>query len=847
MEILAVIILLGLTLLLLFWFQVALVPGAIAFVVAWLVFGELLADDVFITPWLLIPLVAVIALLTVPKWRLRFITEPVFDALGRAMPALSDTEREAMETGTIWWEAELFRGRPDWQRFAAERLPTLTEEEQRFLDYEVEELCAMLDEWEIHHHLKDLPEAAWRFLKERGFFGLIIPKEYGGRGFSPYAQSRVMSKLASRSLTAAVTAMVPNSLGPGELLMEYGTEEQKRKWLPGLASGREIPCFALTGPEAGSDAGAIPDTGVVCRGEYEGREVLGIRLNFRKRWITLAPVATVIGLAFRMKDPDGLLGERRDLGITCALLPAHLPGIEIGTRHYPGSPFMNGPIVGRDVFVPLDAIIGGVEMAGSGWRMLIEALGAGRGISLPALATASGEVGYRMIGAFARIRRQFNLEIGRFEGVQEATADVARLAYTLEAMRHLVTAGVATGTPSVLSAMAKYHATEMMRTLVNHCMDVAGGRAIQLGPRNFVALVYQSIPIAITVEGANILTRSLMIFGQGAMRCHPFLFDELQALQAEDRDQGLERFDALLRAHAGFTLNRISRAFILGLTGARLAATPEHATAFTRLWYQRIDWLSAALAATADMTLAVLGGGLKRRELLSARLGDVHSQLLIACSILKFHEAQPPSHADQAHAEAALAHALFRAQEALLEFYANFPARFFAGLMRFLVFPFGRVLRKPGDNLVRELGALIMEDGPVRQLLGRFIYLTRDPDDAQGRVEHAYQLLLQVDVSWQKVMKADREGRLEGDDYEAKIRSAVQLGIVPEQDLERLLEYDRARYDALLTDAFDPAFFSANARRDECNEAASGSPRGADGEGVPGQSPVTSGSASRPQ
>jgi len=449
--------------------------------------------------WLvLVPVLLVVLVLNVQALRRQLLTEPAYRLLREALPAMSSTEKEALEAGTTWWEKDLFSGSPDWDVFDRIALPQLSEAEQSFVDVEVEALCQLIDDWDVQQR-QDLSPETWKYLREHGFFGLIIPEEFGGKAFSPYAQSRVMSKIASRSITAAVTAMVPNSLGPGELLAKYGTGEQKQRWLPGLANGSELPCFGLTGPEAGSDAGAIPDVGVVCKGEFEGEEVLGLKLTFSKRWITLAPVATVVGLAFKLRDPDGLLGDadKVNYGITCALLPASHPGIEIGQRHNPGVPFMNGPIKGKDVFIPIDWIIGGAEMAGKGWRMLIECLAAGRGVSLPALATASGEMAYLTVGAFARIRRQFNIEVGKFEGVQEATADIAAGAYTLEAMRQLVTRGLDEGAPSVLTAMAKYHATERMRRLVNHGMDVVSGRAIQLGPRNFMASAYHALPVAI--------------------------------------------------------------------------------------------------------------------------------------------------------------------------------------------------------------------------------------------------------------------------------------------------------------------------------------------------------------
>ncbi|MDF1763300.1 MAG: acyl-CoA dehydrogenase [Oleibacter sp.] len=789
------------------FFNPGLLIGSGIFALVWL--GTGLITPAMAHPVTLVLLGIVLVVLNVTAIRRRLISKPAYQTLSGVMPEMSQTEREALDAGSTWWDEDLFQGKPDWEKFAKITLPTLTKNEQSFIDNEVTELCDMLDEWEIHHHHKDLPAEAWEFLKAKGFFSLIIPEEYGGKHFSPYAQSRVMSKIASRSITGAVTAMVPNSLGPGELLVKYGTEDQKKRWLPGLSDGTEIPCFGLTGPEAGSDAGAIPDLGIVCKGMHEGKEVTGIRLNFSKRWITLAPVATVIGLAFKLRDPEGLFGnpDIKDYGITCALIPADHQGIEIGRRHYPGAPFMNGPINGKDVFIPAEWIIGGPEMAGKGWRMLIECLGAGRGVSLPALATASGEVGYRMTGAFGRIRRQFKTEVGKFEGVQEATAQIATLAYTLESMRHLVTRSLEFGTPSVITAMAKYHATEMMRKLINHGMDVAGGRAIQLGPRNFMALPYQSIPIAITVEGANILTRSLMIFGQGSMRCHPYLFDVFETLQADDKAAGLKKFDKLFFALAGNSISRTLRGLVLGLSGNRLASAPQHADDFTKPWYQMIDRFSAAFAGTADLALGVLGGDLKRRELLSARLGDIHSQMFIACSILKYYEGQPYSESEQAHARAALHHAMYEAQEAFFDFYDNFTAAKIAAVYKRIAFPYGRVLRKPDDDQIRTLGNLIMDDTSVRKKFGEFTHHNNAPDDNFGRVEGTYQMLLQVEESWTTFLKADGRGKLTGDDIDSKLESATSLGILTDVQATRLKEYDTRRIDALQTDAFEKSFF----------------------------------------
>lgn len=781
--------------------QIALSAGSALVVIAWLVLGSM--EHALLSWWVLIPFLAIVLVLNLGPLRRALLTKPVFNLLKKTMPSMSTTEREALESGTTWWEKELFSGKPNWNEFAQISLPQLSSEEQSFLDNEVNELCALLDEWDIQHNRKDLSPEAWQYIKDKGFFGLIIPKEFGGRDFSPYAQSRVMSKIASRSGTAAVTAMVPNSLGPGELLMKYGTEEQKKFWLPGLANGTEIPCFGLTGPEAGSDAGSIPDTGIVCKGMHEGAEVVGLRLTFNKRWITLAPVATVVGLAFKLHDPEGLLGNpnKKEYGITCALIPANHPGMEIGKRHNPGSPFMNGPVMGTNVFIPIDWIIGGASMAGKGWRMLIECLGAGRGVSLPALSTASGEVNYRLVGAYARIRRQFNTEVGKFEGVQEATAAIAGSAYTLEAMRQLVTKGLETGAPAVMTAMAKYHATEIMRKSVEHSMDIVGGRAVQQGPRNFLVHNYHSVPVAITVEGANILTRSLMIFGQGAMRCHPYLFQEMLAMEDADQGRAVKAFDKLFTAHLGHVFSNFIRTQILGLTRGHFSSVPANADDFSSRWYQRINLLSASFATLSDVALAVLGGNLKRRELLSARLGDIHSQLFIACAILKYHSAHPRTRAEDIHAEYAVNNALYKAQEALIEFSKNFPVRWLSRLIKCITLIWGEIVWKPSDELVRQLGDLIMEDNPVRQQLAQYVYVNHEPEDAAGRVESTYQMLLALGPLWSVYLKA--QNKLSGASMAEKLQDAVAKNIIQPQDVDRLLEYDARRYDCILTDAFD--------------------------------------------
>ncbi|MEA1228462.1 acyl-CoA dehydrogenase [Acinetobacter sp. IRS14] len=761
-----------------------------------------------LTPWALIlgiPLIALSIIILFAPLRFNLITKPAYKTLANSMPSISTTEQEALEAGTSWWEKELFMGAPDWSQFENYPYPTLSEEEQSFIDNEVELLCSMLNEWEIHHHLKDLPPEVWQFIKDKGFLGLIIPKSFGGKEFSSFAQSRIMSKIASRSLTTAVSCMVPNSLGPGELLMHYGTDAQKQQYLPGLAKGEEIPCFGLTSPEAGSDAGAIPDSGVVCYGEHEGAQVLGLRMNFSKRWITLAPIATVVGLAFKLYDPEGLLGDKNktEYGITCALIPASHAGVKIGARHFPGSPFMNGTVEGEDVFIPIDWIIGGQENAGKGWRMLMECLGVGRGISLPALATAAGEMSYLTVGAFAKIRQQFNISVGKFEGVQEATSEIASDAYMLEAFRYLVTCGLNQGgTPAVMTAMAKYYATETMRKVVNHGMDIAGGRAIQLGPRNFLALTYQAIPIAITVEGANILTRSLMIFGQGSMRCHPYLFEELQLLQSEDKANAVQKFDDLLFKHLAYTFNRGAKSFAYGWTGGSNDA-PQSVDQFTASYYKTINRFSANFALVSDMSLGLLAGDLKRKEMLSGRLADIHAHLFISTAILKFYEAGQKTEAEQLHAKLALQKAFLNIQEAFWGLFENFPAKLPAAFVKWICFPLGRVISKPDDELKQQVAELMMQEHPFREQLKHHVFYSTKADDVTGRLEHTFQILRTLEPLWDKFKKAESKGKFTGLTFEENIQQAIKEGFITESEAQQLLQYNAIRFDSMLTDVFD--------------------------------------------
>jgi acyl-CoA dehydrogenase len=744
--------------------------------------------------------------LNLPPLRQRLITSFIFKPFKAVLPEMSSTEREALEAGDVWWEAEMFRGRPEWDKLLDFPYTALTPQEQAFLDTEVEQVCRMVDDWKCEFEDKDLTPEVWQYLKDKGFFAMLIKKEFGGLGFSSAAQSAVVTKLATKSITLAVTVMVPNSLGPGELLMYYGTPEQQKQWLPGLVTGTELPCFGLTGPEAGSDATAMPDLGVVGYGEHEGKKVLGIRLNFEKRYITLAPVATVVGLAFKLRDPDGLLGDKTkvDYGITCALIPAKHPGVMIGRRHYPGAAFHNGPIFGKDVFIPLDWIIGGPAMAGKGWRMLVECLSAGRGISLPALATAAGQGSYRLIGAYSRIRRQFKVAIGKFEGVQEANGRVAANAYTLEAMRILTASAVDHCAPSVVTAIAKYHMTEMMRKVILDSMDVLSGRGIQQGPRNSIASSFRAMPVAITVEGANILTRNLMIFGQGAIRCHPYVFPEMEAARTDD----LPAFDQALFGHLGFSINRAVRALTLGLTGSRLAKAPVDGPAAR--YFQQLERFSASLAFVSDLTMGVLGGKLKFKERLSSRLGDVLSQLYIASAVLKYYLHHSRKAEDELHMRWALDNCLFEIAKAFDEFLRNFPVRPAAWIMRRVVFPLGNWYEPVDDALNAQVADLMMEQTELRDRISWLVYRNGGPHDPIGRVEHAWNLLQKSEPAFLKYYRMMVKEELAGDDTAARLTDAVNRKLLTREEADLVAEFDKARLDVIQTDHFPPGYVLGN-------------------------------------
>ena len=737
----------------------------------------------------------------VPGMRRAFLMKPLFLLFRRMMPPISRTEREALEAGTVWWDGELFTGHPDWDKLIATPKPELTEEERSFLDGPVEELCRMLDDYRIVTVERDLPPEIWRFIKEGLFWGMIIPKEYGGLGFSALAHSQVIVKIASRSITAAVTVMVPNSLGPAELLLRYGTEEQKRHYLPRLAKGEEIPCLALTGPEAGSDAASIPDTGIVCWGMFKGEKILGIKLNWEKRYITLGPIATILGLAFRLRDPEHLLGNEAEPGITLALIPTDTPGITIGSRHDPlGVPFQNGPNRGKDVFIPVEWIVGGQSGAGQGWQMIMESLAAGRSISMPALSTGVGKFAARVVGAYAKIRRQFRIPIGRFEGIEEVLARIAGTMYRMDAARMMTCGAVDLGErPSVISAIIKYHCTEQMRKVANDGMDVLGGSGICLGPHNMLGRFYQAAPIGITVEGANILTRSMIIFGQGAIRCHPYILKEMRSATNPDAKQGLEDFDRLLRQHMAFVFRNAVRSLALGITGGRLAKAPASQA---RRYYQIATRLSAAFALTTDLVLMMLGGELKRRERISARLADILTHLYLISALLKqFEDRQEPPD-ELPLLQWAFEESAHEIQMSFEELFDNLPYRPAAWLLRLMVFPLGRSFARPDDRLSGKIAGILMEPTELRDRLTAGLFIPTDLSDPLGRLEDALKKVTAAESAEQKLRDAAKTGRLPRQDEDSLLETGVSKGIISGEEANCVRQASAARKEVIQVDDF---------------------------------------------
>jgi acyl-CoA dehydrogenase len=749
-------------------------------------------------PWIVLAVIAV--LLNLKPLRRAVLSKPLLGWFKSVLPPMSATEKDAIDAGTVWWDAELFSGRPNWTTLLRTPRSELSAEERAFIDGPVDDLCRMIDDWKINHELNDLPPEIWAYLAKHRFFGMIIPKEYGGLDFSARAQSEVVMKIASRSGAVAVSVMVPNSLGPGELLMHYGTTEQKEHFLPRLARGEDIPAFALTGPYAGSDAGSMPDVGIVCKGEYKGKEVLGFRVNWQKRYITLGPIATILGLAFKAQDPDGLLGGKQELGITCALIPTGTPGVEIGLRHNPGGAFMNGPNSGKDVFVPMDWVIGGQEQVGNGWKMLMDCLSVGRAISLPALGTAGGKAAARMSGAYARVRRQFKIPIGRFEGIEEPLARIAGVTYRMDAARVLTaTALDLGGKPSVLSAILKYNNTEGMRQAINDAMDIHAGRAVCLGPSNYLAQTYQTVPVAITVEGANILTRSLIIFGQGAIRCHPYVLKEMLAAADEDAGAGLKAFDEAFFAHVGFTISNLVRSFVLAVTGARFVPAPDLGP--TAVYAKRLTRMSASFALLADVALLMLGGDLKRREKISGRFADILSHLYMASAVLKRFEDDGRPAADLPIVRWALDDSLGIIEDRLDGILRNFPTPGVGLVLRPFILPLGRRFKGASDTLGHQVAKLLLSPSETRDRLTAGLFMDVKAEDPMGLMELAMEKVIAAEPVEQKLAKGLRAS-VNHSNMESVLKRGVADGVINELEAETVREAIAITAVAIAVDDF---------------------------------------------
>ena len=748
---------------------------------------------------------AVFIPLNIPTIRKRLFSRVIFKIMKKMLPPMSQTEREALEAGNTWWDAELFSGHPDWNVLLDLPAAKLSSEEQAFIDGPVEILCSMLDDWDITHNRCDLPVEVWDFIKRHKFCGMIIPKHYGGLEFGEYAHSEVVMKISSRSSTTAVTVMVPNSLGPAKLLLAYGTEQQKNHYLPRLAKGDEIPAFALTGPHAGSDAGAMPDTGIVCYGKFEGKDkVLGIRLNWDKRYITLGPVATVLGLAFKLYDPEHLIGDKENIGITVALIPTDTQGVSIGKRHFPlDSAFQNGPNWGKDVFIPMDWIIGGVEQVGNGWKMLMQSLATGRAVSLPALSTGAAKMASRNTGAYARIRKQFNLPIGEFEGIEEPLSRIAGETYIIDAARKVTAAALDDGQkPSVISAIIKYELTERMRRVVNDAMDIQGGSGICLGPKNYLGRMYQVIPVSITVEGANILTRTMMIFGQGAVRCHPYIQREMEALGQDNPELAIQQFDEVLFEHIGSVLHNLATGFWLGLTGARFIDAPGDQN--TQRYFRQIARLSVGFALVADFALLTLGGSLKRKERLSGRFADVLSNLYLCSCVLKHYQDQRSPEDDLPLLHWACQQTLYRAQQSLLAIFHTLPTRTLAYLLRAVLFPGGKPYSPPADHLVHQTAALLLKNSPARNRLTLGIYINHKPNDVTGRIEVAFQAVLAAMPVEVKIHTAQKQKQLPKGAILDVLDAALSKAIISKKEAELIVDAEKARFAAISVDDFSP-------------------------------------------
>jgi acyl-CoA dehydrogenase len=783
----------------------------------WIAFGYFLELTNLGMTFFLVAFIALpAAIVGIKPLRQKFLTPRILDMFKLILPKMSDTEHDALEAGTTWWDADLFSGKPNWEKLLAFPRSILTVEEESFLNNEVNTLCDMVDDWETTQVLHDLSPQTWQFIKDKGFLGMIIPKRYGGKEFSAYMHSQVIMKLSSRCSALAVSVMVPNSLGPAELLLHYGTDAQKEYYLPRLAAGLEVPCFALTGPYAGSDAAAIPDVGVICHGTFEGVETLGFRVTWSKRYITLGPIASLLGLAFHAQDPDKLLGTQADLGITCALIPTKHEGVIIGRRHWPlNAVFQNGPTSGTEVFIPMHWVIGGQAQVGKGWRMLMECLAAGRAISLPASNVGMAKLAVRGTSAYAAIRRQFKTAIGKFEGVQEALARMGGNLYIMDALRQLSVTAIDLGEkPAVLSAIAKYHVTERGRVVVNDGMDILGGKGICMGPRNFLARAYQQIPIGITVEGANILTRCLIIFGQGAIRSHPYVLKEMHATIEVDRDQAIVDFDAAFFGHVGFVFANLTRSLFHGLTGAKMASAPDIAALEMHPYYRAASRMSSAFALVTDLSMFVMGESLKRSESISARLGDILSQMVLISAALKRYEDDNCPAADAPYVHWSVQDALFKAQQALIGVLENFPNRLIGHLLHIVVFPFGRPHCPPSDALAKRVAETMQTSGAGRSRVLDGSYVGNDVSDPIFCIEMAFNLLDEVEEIELRLKPIIHSGRLPSipqnmDAMEAWIINAKELGFIDAIDGRMLSRYAQFVDLSVKVDDFSQDFNAA--------------------------------------
>lgn len=744
----------------------------------------------------------VLVLLAQKPLRQQLLSRHIFNWFRSVLPNISQTEQEAIDAGTVWWDGELFSGKPNWAKLLALPKPSLTDEEQAFLDGPVVELCRMMDNWNINHNLAVIPPETLKFIKDKGFLGMIIPKEYGGLGFSGTAQSEVLSRISVTGGCISIFIGVPNSLGPGELLIKYGTEAQKDHYLPRLAKGVDVPCFALTGPLAGSDATSLPDQGVVCKGEFNGEEVVGIKLNFEKRYITLAPVASVIGLAFQLSDPDHLIGDKDDYGITCALIPRKTKGIRIGRRHKPiGDAFINGPIFGKDVFIPLDYIIGGVDMVGMGWTMLVNCLSVGRCITLPSIGNGMSKQMLMGTSAYAAVRQQFGLPIAKFEGVQKPLARIAGYSYIENAAcAHTIQSLSYGEKPSVPSAILKYHVTEMARQCLIDAMDIHGGKSIMTGPKNYVADPYTSIPILITVEGANIMTRNLMIFGQGATRSHPYVLKEMQLAKQPVNDHTVAEFDSTFFAHIGFSIGNAVRSFVLGIAGGLLSKNPGHACLAKH--YRDLDRLSANFALIADVSMLSLQSSLKFKEMLSARLGDLLSNLYMASMVLKHYENEGCPEDEYPLVKWSLAHLTHGYQVAVDEILQNYPNRFVALKLRWLMFPLGKIFSAPKDALDTEVAELFTRNTPLRQRYLDDVFAENLEINPAGQTNHVFLENARLQPIFKKIFAAIKAKKISKAIGNQQISLAKDAGVITAAEAKQLMAYDKQLMEVIHVDHF---------------------------------------------